>query len=318
MKSIQYATCSASILCAGIQATLALEGPADITPPPALTEAAATKGQAVENAKQSGFLGAVLADVTKELADHLALKPGEGVSVSAVMPEGPAATAGLQPHDIITKVDGKPAGSPEELTALIGGSAPGAKVTLDIIRKGDPSNLDVSLGERPDQGVAAQPDAIGELPLDGVPPEFAKRLRRMIEGNVGRFDLPLNELPGGIQDIAPQLEQQIEQLKKQIGGIDQAEFPKLPNLPDAIQNKATSKIRVMDENGSVEIASTDGAKEVTVRDKDDKIVWTGPWDTEQDKAAAPDDVRKRVDLVGQIDTGEGGMKFNLFPRLNGD
>ena len=91
MKAIQYATCSASILCAGIQAALALEGPADITPPPAMTEATAADGPAVENPKQSGFLGAILADVTKELADHLALKPGEGVSVNAVMPDGPAA-----------------------------------------------------------------------------------------------------------------------------------------------------------------------------------------------------------------------------------
>jgi membrane-associated protease RseP (regulator of RpoE activity) len=315
MKAIQYATCSASILCAGIQAALALEGPADITPPPAMTEATAADGPAVENPKQSGFLGAILADVTKELADHLALKPGEGVSVNAVMPDGPAATAGLQPHDIITKVDGKAAGSPQELTALIGDSAPGTKVTLDIIRKGDPANLDVTLGERPEQGVAAQPDAMDELPLDGVPPEFAKRLRRMIEGNVGRFDLQFNDAAGGIHDIAPQLENQIEQLKKQIGGLDQAEFPQLPDLPDAIQSKATSKIRVMDENGSVEIASTDGAKEVTVRDKDDKVVWTGPWDTDQDKAAAPDDVRKRVE---RFDSGEGGMKFNLFQKRNRD
>ena len=68
-----------------------------------------------------------------------------------------------------------------------------------------------------------------------------------------------------------------------------------------------STIRMMDDKGSVEIKSTGEATEVTVRDKANEIIWSGPWDTEQDKAAAPDEVRERIEKrnIG------GGLKLQF-------
>ena len=51
--------------------------------------------------------------------------------------------------------------------------------------------------------------------------------------------------------------------------------------------------------------SNDDSKEVTIRDKQDNVVWNGPWDTAQDKQAAPEDVRKRVDGLNIDDTFKG-------------
>jgi hypothetical protein len=66
----------------------------------------------------------------------------------------------------------------------------------------------------------------------------------------------------------------------------------------------------MDEQGSIELKSTDGSKEVTIRDKENNITWTGPWDTEQDRAAAPDDVRQRVERLN-LDTRIQGNGIHL-------
>jgi hypothetical protein len=72
----------------------------------------------------------------------------------------------------------------------------------------------------------------------------------------------------------------------------------------------------MDEQGSIELKSNDGSKEVTLRDKDNALTWSGPWDTEQDKAAAPQDVRQRIDRLHLDSTFQGnGLRlrggFNL-------
>jgi hypothetical protein len=66
----------------------------------------------------------------------------------------------------------------------------------------------------------------------------------------------------------------------------------------------------MDDQGSIELKSNEGGKEITVRDKDQNITWTGPWDTDQDKAAAPDDVRKRVERL-DFDSGANGLRLRL-------
>ena len=72
-----------------------------------------------------------------------------------------------------------------------------------------------------------------------------------------------------------------------------------------VQQGAT--IRMLDQHGASNSRSNEGGKEVTLRDKDNKITWTGPWDTEQDKAAAPDDVRQRVERLN-LDTNFKGER----------
>ncbi len=58
------------------------------------------------------------------------------------------------------------------------------------------------------------------------------------------------------------------------------------------------------------------AKEVTIRDKDNKVSWNGPWDTEQDKAAAPDDVRRRVERLNLDSKFQGnGLRLQMRPQI---
>ena len=70
---------------------------------------------------------------------------------------------------------------------------------------------------------------------------------------------------------------------------------------------------MMDNQGCVEVKSKDGSKEVTIRDQQDQITWSGPWDTAQDKAAAPPDVRQRVDGLN-IDNDFKGNGLRLHMR----
>ncbi|HEY5914899.1 MAG TPA: trypsin-like peptidase domain-containing protein [Verrucomicrobiae bacterium] len=60
---------------------------------------------------------------------------GDGVVVTAILPEGPAAKSDLKPSDIITAVDGSKVATPQELRAAVRGKAVGQPLTLDVFRK---------------------------------------------------------------------------------------------------------------------------------------------------------------------------------------
>jgi serine protease Do len=65
------------------------------------------------------YLGVVIQPVTQELADQFKVRPREGVIVSEVLPDTPAAKAGVQSGDVIVEVAGVPVGSSQELIALV-------------------------------------------------------------------------------------------------------------------------------------------------------------------------------------------------------
>lgn len=82
----------------------------------------------------------------------------QGVEVMNVMPNGPAAKAGLQKGDIITAMDNKPVNDANTLIQMVARKAPNSVVNLQVMRNKAPSSVNVTLGERQPQ------EALTELP----------------------------------------------------------------------------------------------------------------------------------------------------------
>ena len=82
----------------------------------------------------------------------------QGVEVMNVMPNGPAAKAGLQKGDIITAMDNKPVNDANTLIQMVARKAPNSVVNLQVMRNKAPSSINVTLGERQPQ------EALTELP----------------------------------------------------------------------------------------------------------------------------------------------------------
>ena len=82
----------------------------------------------------------------------------QGVEVMNVMPDGPAAKAGLQKGDIITAMDNKPVDDANTLIQMVARKAPNSVVNLQVMRNKAPSSVNVTLGERQPQ------EALTELP----------------------------------------------------------------------------------------------------------------------------------------------------------
>jgi putative serine protease PepD len=66
-----------------------------------------------------------------------------------VTPGGPAATAGLRPDDVITKVNGAPAVSNIQLQELTLTRRPGDTVSIEYTRAGRSATTTVTLGTQP-------------------------------------------------------------------------------------------------------------------------------------------------------------------------
>jgi serine protease Do len=106
-----------------------------------------------------GYIGVRIQPLDKELANSLGLASENGALVANVLPDGPAAKAGIESGDVIVSVDGKKIDSPRQLTRQIGAIAPGAAASIEVIRDGKPIKLDLKLAKLEADAAVAAPEA---------------------------------------------------------------------------------------------------------------------------------------------------------------
>jgi serine protease Do len=113
-----------------------------------------------------GWLGVGIQPLTPELARKFGVQEGEGVLVNEVFEKDPAASAGIKPGDIITKIDGNLVDTPNRLSRIVAGLPPGATAKVEVVRDQARVILDVGLSERRDAAVVASlPQSRNEVKL---------------------------------------------------------------------------------------------------------------------------------------------------------
>ena len=94
-----------------------------------------------------GRIGVQIAPVTKDVAESIGLGTAQGALVSAVEPDSPAAKAGVEAGDVITKFDGKTIDKVSDLPRMVGNTKPGNKSTLTVLRRGKIKDLTLVIAE---------------------------------------------------------------------------------------------------------------------------------------------------------------------------
>jgi serine protease Do len=104
-----------------------------------------------------GWLGVVIQEVNKDLAESFGLDKPAGALVAKVLPDSPAQAAGLQEGDVILRFNNATIDLSSDLPPQVGRVKPGAKVRLDAMRDGKRKDFWVTIGELPgeDQVAAA-------------------------------------------------------------------------------------------------------------------------------------------------------------------
>ncbi|WP_338064422.1 DegQ family serine endoprotease [Thermomonas flagellata] len=94
---------------------------------------------------ERGQLGVQVQAVNRDNAKALGLPDTRGALVGEVLPGSPAQRAGIERLDVIRSVNGQPIVDSSDLPPIIGGMAPGSRVTLEILRDGKPRSVTATL-----------------------------------------------------------------------------------------------------------------------------------------------------------------------------
>lgn len=138
-----------------------------------------------------GYLGVLLNELTPEIAKKMDVEESESAPfVTHVVPDSPAAKAGLKPYDVILQFDGQKVDSALDLMREVSKVEVGKEVPVQISRKGDKKKLQLKIAERPappeqeqlggeqgeGNGREAPSDRNAGLALQDLNPEIARQL----------------------------------------------------------------------------------------------------------------------------------------------
>jgi serine protease Do len=129
-----------------------------------------------------GWLGVTVQDLTEDLAKYFGLPDKNGVLVARVLENSPAQKAGMKESDIIRKFDNRPINNTRELLNTVARAEVGRRVKAVVIRDKKEVNLEVEIGERPQnlEEAAAAGVSVGAwrgLEVEDLTPENLRRLR---------------------------------------------------------------------------------------------------------------------------------------------
>jgi serine protease Do len=135
-----------------------------------------------------GWLGVVIQNVDKDLAESFGLKQAGGILVSEIQDNSPASAAGLKQGDIIVKLNEVALEDVSDLRNRVALIEPGSTAMLQIIRDGRDKKIQVTIGEQPSDF-----STIGKETPD--------------KGNLERFGFTL-------QELTPELAEKFEYTEK--------------------------------------------------------------------------------------------------------
>ncbi len=149
-----------------------------------------------------GRIGVVIQEVTKELADSFGLPKTSGALVNQVEKGSPADKAGVEALDIIVRFDGKAIDSSGDLPRIVGGTRPGTKVVLQVLRKGASKDLSITVGELPEDKLAAR-----DAPRKSRPAEVAANRLGLVVAELSAEQKRDMKLQGGlfVADVKPEV-----------------------------------------------------------------------------------------------------------------
>jgi serine protease Do len=137
---------------------------------------------------QHARLGVTVQDLTQPLADSFGLARPDGALVSQVAPDSAAAKAGVQPGDVIQRIDGQPTVQAGALSARVAQAVPGERIALSVWRQGKAVELTATLGKADDGNASKQAAAGGDEAAGGAKLGLALRPLQPAERAQAKLD----------------------------------------------------------------------------------------------------------------------------------
>ena len=250
--------------------------------------------------KPQPYLGVVTRALDPALSAQLGFTPGLGLIVEDLVPDGPAAQAGLQKMDVLKQLNDQLLSNPGHLAALVRHFGKDADVTLLVLRKGQEQKIAAKIGEH----LAPDTTSLRE--------EFFGGMRggaNMIEPKLRMYWQERNDVnfyygprdpQGGPEERQPRPSGDI---LREVGPGGAPQVRAREDQVSTTWNTANAKVSFKDQNGAIEVRSENGRRTLTAKNPKGDTVFDGPIDTEEQRKAVPAEFRK---MLGQVEVRSRG------------
>lgn len=280
------------------------------------------------------YLGIETSEVPAVVAEQLGLPKGFGLVVEYVVPDGPAAQAGIQQNDILKKLNDQILMEPDQLSKLIRSYTEGTNVTLTVLRKGAETTLTARLGKREvsarrrdwghlDHGprgplgpqgmfnanefrdeMKKLGEELGNLKIAGVDDDAMKAARDQIREAQREAREAVREVSREARERSREAMERSREAARE--ARDRAREMRVSrgedgSLKQTLIDMRKAHIVYHDDKGELNIQDIDGKKVLTVKDPQGRLVFSGPITTKEELDKVPAEVRQRYEKVEQQD-----------------
>lgn len=279
------------------------------------------------------FLGVETSSVPRVVSEQLGLPKGFGLVVDYVVPDGPAAAAGVQQNDILKMYNDQILMEPDQLSKLVRSNQEGTNVTLTILRKNAETKVTVKLGKKE---VRQRRHEFGMLDME----DFNEKMKDFNE-KMKDFKVDFNSDVGpdiretvraaqreaaqasmeARQRAREQVQRVREEAQRNREQAQRAREDAQRARDDArrasgqmrlfSQDKGTMKsttidlgkatIVFSDDKGELKLETVAGKKILTAKDPQGKLLFSGPVDSKEDMDKMPPEVRERFNKLEVTD-----------------
>lgn len=152
---------------------------------------------------ERGWLGVQIQPVTEEVAESLGLKADKGALVASIVPDSPAARAGLQAGDVILDLNGQRLDEFRDLARRVAEIKAGTKVQIEVLRQGKRQTVDVVIGTQPEERTLADARSAGQKSGEGQLGLYLARLTPQAAERLGLADDAKGVLVVDVQEGSP-------------------------------------------------------------------------------------------------------------------
>jgi PDZ domain len=253
------------------------------------------------------FLGVETSEVPPVVSEQLGLPKGFGLVVDYVVPDAPAAVAGVHQNDILKMLNDQILTNPGQLAKLVRSFSEGTNVSLTLLRKGKEEKVTVKLTKkevpehelRPYRGHGSP---FGEHDLgDFGMNELRERMDELKE----QLGVEKGEM---IRDAVMKAREQVMRARDQARGASKRAGDEVRILSrdwGAIKSTnidiGKAQIVCSDDRGELRIENIDGKKILTAKNPKGLLLFSGPVETKEDLDKVPANVRQRFEELQKHD-----------------
>jgi len=293
-------------------------------------------------AKVVTWLGLAVEESSEALSSQLGLKPGEGLTVTLVAADSPAAKAEFHTNDVLIELDGQMLVHPMQLRKLVQMHAEGDPVQLTFYRAGKKQTISVKLGKTTwaESSETITPDFPGfqqnfqfQLKdLDGQRLGWEKQLSGMgqLGQSLARAGIDRTKMNTEIKRTMEQTRKAIQDAvrhatsdQKSLADVDR-ELEALTRDGVDVDKDATVIIRNKHNSNKVMVQTDDSGSYIieaaekthlTARGKDGKLLFEGEIDTPAERDKVPKEVWEKVGPMFEQMTAPEGAKPKAERKL---